>query len=476
MRNPGYPARFIEIVSTRAQERATEAASIRARILVVEDNPLVADAVSAFLELRNCAVSSCSTVECAEAMVRDEQPDVVIIDYMLPDGNALDALPRLRSRAPSTAVIILTGHGSIDLAVRAIKEGAEHFLTKPVEMAALWVLVERLLENARIRRNEKAKGARDRNALDPFAGVSRAIRELEEQARLVAAANSPVLIQGETGSGKGVLARWLHAHSSRSKEPFVDLNCAGLSKDFLESELFGHERGAFTGAVASKQGLFETAHRGTLFLDEIGDVDAQVQPKLLKVLEEQRYRRLGEVRDRAADVRLIAATHQDLRVAQRERRFREDLYFRISTIRLTMPPLRERPEDIVALARQFLARFTAELSRGSLDFDDGAEHAMRAYSWPGNIRELRNVIERAVLLARSSVITERDLRFDFYSEPSTSAPELDTLTLDELEKLAVERALTRERGRVERAAARLGIARSSLYHRIRKFGIDVSKY
>ncbi|MBV8517125.1 MAG: sigma-54-dependent Fis family transcriptional regulator [Acidobacteria bacterium] len=461
-------------VSVR-REKANDAEGIRARILIVDDHPLIRQTISEYLAQRQCAVSHCETLHAAEQLVREQLPDVLIIDYMLPDGNALEVLPRLRNAAPSMAVIILTGYGSIDLAVRAIKEGAEHFLTKPVELATLWVLVERILENARIRRNETAQGTRQRNGIDPFAGVSRIIRELAEQAQIVAGANSPVLIQGETGSGKGVLARWLHAHSARAKEPFVDLNCAGLSKDFLESELFGHERGAFTGAVAAKQGLFETAHRGTLFLDEIGDIDPQVQPKLLKVLEEQRFRRLGEVRDRVADVRLLAATHENLHVAQRERRFREDLYFRISTIRLTMPSLRERPEDIPALARQFLARFAAELGRGTLAFDQRAEEALRAYRWPGNIRELRNVIERAVLLTRAATLSERDLHFDFH-ESGAAAPEFDSMTLDQLEKAAVERALARERGRVGRAAARLGIARSSLYHRIRKFDIDLSRF
>jgi DNA-binding NtrC family response regulator len=454
---------------------APAADRLQPKILIVEDNALLRENVRDYLGDRGCNVLECGTLLQAEAMVRGESPDVVIADYLLPDGNALELLPRLRAVAPSTPVVLLTGHASVDLAVRAMKEGAEHFLTKPLELAALWVVVERILDNARMRRNDRAKVAANRGSVDPFFGVSASIRRLEEQAVIVAGAHSPVLIQGETGAGKGVLARWIHEHSPRAREPFVDLNCAGLSKEFLESELFGHERGAFTGAVSMKQGLFETAHRGTMFLDEIGDVDLQVQPKLLKVLEEQRFRRLGETRDRSVNVRLIAATHQNLLEAQSSRRFREDLYFRISTIRLVIPPLRERPDDILPLSDQFRTRFAAELGRGEMAFDKHAEDALRGYAWPGNIRELRNVIERAVLLARSTTLSERDLSFE--SRPAGgAAPNFDDLTLDQIEKLAVERALTLEHGRVERAAARLGLARSSLYHRIHKFAIDLSRF
>ncbi len=457
------------------KSEAPAADRLQPTIVVVEDNVLLRENVRDYLSDRGCKVLECGTLLEAEALVRGESPDAVIADYLLPDGNALELLPRLRSVAPSTPVVLLTGHASIDLAVRAMKEGAEHFLTKPLELSALWVVVERILDNARIRRNDRATLARGRRGVDPFFGVSPSIRRLEEEARIVAGAHSPVLIQGETGAGKGVLARWIHEHSPRAREPFVDLNCAGLAKEFLESELFGHERGAFTGAVSMKQGLFETAHRGTMFLDEIGDVDLQVQPKLLKVLEEQRFRRMGDTRDRSVNVRLIAATHQNLLDAQGGRRFRDDLYFRISTIRLVIPPLRERPDDIVPLSNQFLPRFAAELGRGEMALDKHAEAALRRYSWPGNIRELRNVMERAVLLAKSTTLTERDLAFESRAAGG-GAPDFDDLTLEQIEKLAVERALTLERGRVERAAARLGIARSSLYHRIQKFAIDLSRF
>jgi transcriptional regulator with PAS, ATPase and Fis domain len=252
----------------------------------------------------------------------------------------------------------------------------------------------------------------------------------------------------------------------------VDLNCAGLSPEFLESELFGHEKGAYTGASAAKPGLLEIAHRGTIFLDEIGDVSPEVQPKLLKVLEEQRFRRLGDVHDRRVDVRLISATHQDLRDLIRDKRFRSDLYFRISTIPLTVPPLRERAEDISVLARQMLQEFGAELGRGKVELSAEAEQTLQGYRWPGNIRELRNVLERAVLLTEGNVLRPPALLFD---TPSADMPGGDDLTLSEMEQRHIERLLREEHGHVVRAAARLGIPRSSLYQKIKKYGIAVSK-
>jgi transcriptional regulator with PAS, ATPase and Fis domain len=283
-----------------------------------------------------------------------------------------------------------------------------------------------------------------------------------------------VLILGETGTGKGVLARWLHENSPRADEAFVDLNCAGLTRELLETELFGHEKGAFTSATASKQGLFEVAHRGTIFLDEVGDVDLQIQPKLLKVLEEKRFRRLGDVRDWQVDVRLIAATHQDIGQLVREKRFRDDLYFRISTIPLSFPSLRDRIEDIPTLAQYLLNKVSADLGRGELMLDQGCIQALQAYSWPGNIRELRNVIERAVLLSDQKQISLNDLHFDGHTQ--LRAPFLDTnLTLLEIEKQHIERVLQEEHGRVEKAAKRLGIPRSSLYQKIKKHQILTSK-
>src|SRR5262249_31550423 len=387
----------------------------------------------------------------------------------------LDLLPGLKDVDSEIPLLVLTGHGSIDLAVKAIKEGAEQFLTKPIEMAALHVIIRRLLETQRTHHKHLAsRSRRVRHAVDPFIGTSRVIRSLAYHARKFLNSESPVLILGETGSGKGVLARWLHENSPRAEEAFVDLNCAGLSRELLETELFGHEKGAFTGATSSKRGLFEVAHRGTVFLDEVGDVDLQIQPKLLKVLEDKRFRRVGDVRDQQVDVRLIAATHHDIGQLVRQKLFRDDLYFRISTIPLFFPPLRKRIEDIPVVAQYLLDKVSADLGRGQIQLDEDCIKALQAYAWPGNVREMRNVIERAVLLSEGNSIGLKDLNFDGHANLGT--PALDSrLTLLQLEKLHIERVLDEERGRVEKAASRLGIPRSSLYQKIKKHQIAFPK-
>ncbi len=447
----------------------------RNKVLVVDDEPGVRFGIRDFLEQQGYEIEEADSCQDAQQLFRISRPDIVIADYMLPDGTALDLLPRLKEIDAGIPLLVLTAHGSIDLAVRAIKEGAEQFLTKPLELPTLLVILQRLLQKQRNHHKQLASKSRQvRQAIDPFIGTSAAIRALAAQSKKILPTESPVLILGETGTGKGVLARWLHENSPRAEEAFVDLNCAGLSRELLETELFGHEKGAFTSAIASKQGLFEVAHRGTIFLDEVGDVDLQIQPKLLKVLEEKRFRRVGDVRDRQVDVRLIAATHQDVGHLVREKKFRDDLYFRISTIPLSFPALRERIEDIPTMAQYLLNKVSADLGRGELRLDDTCVQALQAYAWPGNVRELRNVIERAVLLSDQKSITLKDLHFD--GQTQVGATFLDSrLTLVELERQHIERVLQEERGRVEKAAKRLGIPRSSLYQKLKKHQIISSK-
>jgi DNA-binding NtrC family response regulator len=402
------------------------------------------------------------------------RPDAVVASCGLADESVLDLLAHVRTVAPGTAFLVLADAGALDVAVRALVEGAEQFLIKPVDRPALLFVLQRALENQRARRQRLTdQTLRIRNSPDPFLGGSPSILALREQAMRVASSDKPVLIQGETGSGKGVLAGWLHTNGPRSEECLLDVNCAALSRELLESELFGHEKGAFTGAVASKAGLLEVADRGTLFLDEIGDMDLAVQPKLLKALEEKRFRRLGDVRDRQVDVWLITATHQDLAALVEEKRFRSDLYFRISTLRLRLPPLRERVEDIPMLAEEFLLRIASDLPRSPQTLSPRALRRLERHSWPGNIRELRNVLERAAILSSGSVLEEEDLGFDFERGAAVDAPGVPTLR--EAERRLIERALAEARGNVEQAAARLGISRSSLYQRIQKYRIAVSR-
>jgi DNA-binding NtrC family response regulator len=449
---------------------STSATTPRRTILVAEDEESIRFGIERFLVARGYDVIAADSATAAIESCENARPDAAVLDYSLPDGDGLMLLARLRAIDPNLPVLILTAHASIDLAVRAIKEGADQFLTKPVELPALLLIIERLFEHQRDRQASLLRKKHQvRRTLDPFLGESPAIRKLAEQARRVLASPSPVLVLGETGSGKGLLANWLHLNGSRADEAFVDLNCAGLAREFLETELFGHEKGAFTGAVAAKAGLLEIAHRGTLFLDEIGDVDLQVQPKLLKVLEDKRFRRLGDVRDRQVDLRLIAATHHDLPRAVSESRFRGDLYYRISTLPLRVPPLRERGHDVTLVARTLLTGIAAELGRGSVRLAAEAEQAIERYPWPGNVRELRNVLERATLHG-GDVLSAADLA-EGLNLGQPVAPTARLGSLHEAERRHIQAVLTSEQGNVPAAAAVLGLSRSALYQRLRKHGI-----
>lgn len=400
------------------------------RVLLLDDDAPFREAICEFLEEREYEVLQAGARSEAQAILARTQPDIAILDYSLPDGTALDVMEDIRAVDANIPVLVLTGHGTIDLAVRAIKEGAEQFLTKPVEFSALAIVVGRAIENRR-NRQQQTLSSQARSSLDPFVGTSVAIQNLASQARKVCSADCSILVLGETGSGKGVLARWLHEQSPRNRETFVDLNCAGLPRELLESELLGHEKGAFTGAIANKLGLFGAAHRGTLFLDEIADMDLQVQAKLLKLVEEKKYRRLGDVRDRVSDARLIAATHGNLGTLVGEGKFRVDLYFRINTVTLRVPPLRERGEDIPLLLDRIVQKLSTELGRGPIRIEPEAVAALQRYTWPGNIRQLRNSVERAVLL-HGSDLAARHFELESESELKPSQDE-SQLTLQELE-------------------------------------------
>ncbi|HEV2292141.1 MAG TPA: sigma-54 dependent transcriptional regulator [Gemmatimonadales bacterium] len=447
----------------------------RATILIADDHDAIRAAFRSFLEAHGYAVVEASSAAQAEQVFRQAGPDAAILDHHLPDGDALGLLPVLRAGDPAVGIIIVTGHGTIDLAVQAIKAGADHFLTKPADLPAALVLLERVLERRRERRRHAAEDAArsDDGAPDPFLGEGAVIRRLAETARRLVAVDNPVLILGETGSGKGVLARWLHRHGPRAEESFVDLNCAGLSRELLESELFGHAKGAFTGAATAKQGLLEIGHHGSVFLDEVGDLDPLVQPKLLKVVEDRTFRRLGEVQDRTVDVRIIAATSLDLARLVREQRFRSDLYFRINTLTLTVPPLRERPDDLPLLARQLLRRIAGRRRRREVELADDAMARLRAYPWPGNVRELQNVLERAVLLSDHALLRAADLHFDTAPEMARSVDGAFP-TLPELERRHIAAALERTGGNVPEAARLLDVPRSTLYQRIKTLGLGPS--
>jgi DNA-binding NtrC family response regulator len=449
------------------------------RVLIIDDEADIQFAIRDYLEAQGYVASVADDCKSGLEAFKTLSPDVAIVDYRLPDGTVFDLLPSMQEIDPNVPILVLTGHGSIDLAVRAMKEGAEQFFTKPVDLPTLEVIIGRLCENLRNRRRQIAgRTSKERHALDPFEGTSSLIKRLATMAQRVAQTDANVLITGETGTGKGILARWLHQQGPRSEDPFVDLNCAGLSHDLLDSELFGHVKGAFTSALKDKPGLLEVANRGTMFLDEIGDMALPVQAKLLKVLEERRFRRLGDVRDRTVDVRLIAATHQDMQGRLKEGEFRQDLYYRINTIELEVPPLRVRTEDIIPLSHAVLRYLTNFLGRRHREvaLDSSAENALRQYAWPGNVRELRNVLERALLLSDGSTLRASDFQFEFRSDASVGPAIVSGLTLKELEIKYIKQVLGEVGGKVPDALKILDIPKSSLYQKLKAYDIRPSDF
>jgi DNA-binding NtrC family response regulator len=440
-------------------------------VLIVDDEEAIRFAIGRYFERRGLVTAPAETLADARRIVAERAIDAAVVDWSLPDGDGLTLLRELKATDSNLPVVMLTGHATIALAVQTIRDGAEQFLTKPVDLDALVAIVERALrarrEHLRVLA-EKDRGRRE--SIDPFVGESAAIRRLAHEASRVAAAPVPVLLLGPTGSGKGVIARWLHEQGPRSGEAFVDLNCAGLSRELLESELFGHLRGAFTGAVANKLGLFEQAHRGTIFLDEIGDLPLDLQPKLLKAVEEKSFRRLGDVQTRRVDVRLVAATHRDLEARSLEGGFRHDLYFRLSTVTLRVPPLAERGRDVLALAEPMLLRLSAELGRSAPTLSPSAQALLLAHAWPGNVRELRNRLERALLMREGGTLEAAD--FDL-AAPAVAGGVAPPSSLREAERRHLELTLRYVDSRVDRAASLLGLSRSALYEKLRGHGIAV---
>ena len=448
--------------------------ALKESVLVVEDDAMTLGLLDVGLRAQGFEVIKADSLSNSYLAIQKSPPSIILADYELGDCTAFDLLAWLKARDISIPLIVITAHSSIDLAVEAVKNGAESLIPKPVDLGYLTAELRHTLERIRNLRKDLAhKLDRSRYERDPFLGKSPAIQELERASKRVANANSSVLIQGETGTGKGVLAHWLHNMGPRSNQPFVNLNCAGISRDLLESEIFGHQKGAFTGAVCNKVGFLEAANHGTLFLDEIGDMDPQAQAKILKVVEEKQFYRLGDVHERKVDVQIMAATHRDLKKLAEDGSFRSDLYFRISPLRLRIPPLRERVVDIAVITDKLLEQFSWDMKRGKLRITDSARLELERYSWPGNIRELRNVLERAALLCDDGVIHNTGLEFETSERSSIAANVVAcNLTLREMEKRYIIQVLESAGGHVSQAAKRLGIPRSSLYAKIHEFAIS----
>jgi two-component system, NtrC family, response regulator AtoC len=450
------------------------------KLLLVDDEKLVRWSLRDRLVREGFEVDEADGLQPARARMSSDFYDLVILDHRLPDGSGLDAIPDLVREGPETAIIMLTAYGTVEQAVRAIKSGAYDYLTKPVDMGELVAVVRRALETtAHLRELRRLKEDQKRiHGPSNLIGRSAAMRGIFDViSKVAASAATTILLEGESGTGKDVVARAIHYTSDRADRAFMNITCTAVPEHLLESELFGHERGAFTDARVGKKGLLELADGGTVFLDEIGDMGIALQAKILRFLEDKSFKRVGGTRDIRVDVRVIAATNRNLAEAVRERQFREDLYYRINVIPIHLPALRDRVEDIPLLADHFVQHFDREFKKNVQGFTKSALNALSVYHWPGNIRELRNVIERVMILESRDLLRSEDLPPDIRSHVERPSPgetpafELPAqgVVLEEIEESLIRQALERVRGNRTRAARLLGITRDTLRYKLKKY-------
>ena len=439
----------------------------RLEVMVVDDDPAIREALRAVLEHAGHAVAEAETGERAIAMLDERRFDVVLLDLGMPGMHGLDVLERIRENAPDVGVIVVSGEATIANAIRAGQRGAFDFIEKPPDRERLLDVVSQAAQITGLRR---AAGSRPGNDLG-ILGSSPAIAALIESARRVAPSQGRVLITGENGSGKELVAHAIHVLSRRAAGPFVKINCAAIPKDLVESELFGYERGAFTGALQSKKGRLELADHGTLFLDEIGDLALDAQAKLLRVIETGEVEKVGATRTQTFDVRIVAATNKDLAAAVDDGSFRQDLFYRLNVLPLHVPALRERPRDVALLAEHFLNQFCTTEGHPQKRLTPDAQTLLEEYHWPGNVRELRNLMERAAILVEGTEVRAEDLT----SWLEGSADHGDVVGLrgeiERREAEAIRKALESANGNVTQAAAGLGIDRTNLHRKMRKYGI-----
>ncbi len=449
--------------------------SIRQRILIVDDDADIVGGLSALLE-DSWEVRTATSGKEAIVAFGEFSPDVVLLDVHLPDMSGIDLLHHFKMYSEAVAVIMMSGVGTFERVVESMKLGAETFLAKPFDYATLSLALATVSQLLATRRELVALKRSEGTSPERLPGISPAIEHLNQLLAQVAHAPSPVLIEGESGTGKGILARLIHSRSPRVRAPFVDLNCAGLSKELLESELFGHERGAFTNAMNTKPGLFEIAGEGTLFLDEIGEMDVSIQARLLNAVEEKRFRRVGGVRDLNANFRLIAATNRDLAADVSAGRFRADLYYRLNVIRLRMPPLRDRLEDIPILAEVILRQLAKDMGRPVPSVSSRAFKKLSEYQWRGNVRELRNVLERAMLTLAGNEIRSEDLLLESpmpmpgqggSAGSGVPTAEWEIRPLDQVITDYIASSVEAAGGNMRKAARQLQISPSTLYARLK---------
>jgi DNA-binding NtrC family response regulator len=440
-------------------------------LLLVDDEETFRKLVGKELARAGYVVDTAANLQEAREKLVQRNYHLVLLDVRMPDGSGLDLLGEIKESAPSTEVVMLTAYGTVEEAIRAMKQGALDFLTKPCKLAELEAVLEKAVRAQTLQRSHTAL-EREVERLQPsdrFIGAAPQIRELLHMVSRVAETDSTVLIRGESGVGKELVARAVHRQSHRSRQPFVVVDCASLHENLLQSELFGHEKGAYTGAIRLKHGLFEVADRGTIFLDEIGEITPPLQVKLLRVLETGVFRRVGGTADIKVDVRVIAATNRSLEAMMKESAFREDLYYRLNVFSLHIPPLRERRDDIVTLIEHFIRNSTIAPKR-SVRVSDEAMEVLRRYPWPGNVRELENVIERALILCDGGMIEPEHLPMGVRVTPQFGHDEdSDRLpTLEEVERRYIRRVLEECKGHRQKAATILGISERNLYRRLKE--------
>jgi DNA-binding NtrC family response regulator len=445
-----------------------------AAILLVDDDSAFRHVMSGELRRLGHDVTTAGSGEEAVAQVAAKEPEIVLLDLRLPGMDGLETLKNIRGRNPSIEVIMLTGHGSIDTAIESIKDGAFDYVTKPCPLDEIQIRVQRAIERRALRERTRLleRALQPPDLAGSFAGESPEFKRMLHLAELVGASDSTVLISGETGSGKERVAKLIHARSPRKAKPFVTVDCAALQESLLQSELFGHERGAFTGADKAKPGLFEVAHGGTIFLDEIGEISAAVQVNLLRVLDTSVFRHLGGTSEIRVDVRVLAATNRDLRTMVAKGLFREDLFYRMSTITVAIPPLRKRSGDIELLARHFVAALNQRYGTDKR-LDEDALDALRHHSWPGNVRELLHAVEAAAVVCEGREIRAQHLppavRNTIAAAAPVAAAQGESLpTLVELELMHMRRALEVCRGHRGNAARMLGISERNLYRKLKE--------
>jgi DNA-binding NtrC family response regulator len=454
-----------------------------ASILIIDDEPLIRMTVQDTLAAEGFGVVSAETGQKGIDLFRNKHADVVITDLRLPDLDGIQILKEVKSLNPETQVVLITAYGSIDSAVQAMKEGASDYLTKPFAMDELLLIIKRILRMKQLEEENVSlrKKVEERYGLEGLVGKSRQMLEIYELIETVARTDTTVLISGESGTGKELAANAIHFQSPRKRGSFVKVNCAALPETLLESELFGHEKGAFTGALRQRKGRFEIADGGTLFLDEIGDISMGVQVKLLRVLQERQFERVGGNETLSVDVRLICATQKDLKEEIRKGSFREDLYYRLNVVPIDLPPLRNRREDILLLAEHFIDTFSKKMGKEISGLSEDAKALLLKYPFPGNIRELENMLERAIALIKGKVIQAEDLPDELCGQPNSTQDVCNRIRASKplasatklFEKEYIQSVLEKTKGKKGQAADTLGISRKTLWEKIKELGIEI---